>query len=127
MGADSMQIRDDRGNLGCQPDGFDPDTRESWIPMKYMNGIPYLGKASSPAPLSHEDLYRYELRPVDLVEYAEYVFWQHRQHRDPGFDVRAEYLSAGRAFLEEYASRSILAQAALIILDAQKESEDVST
>lgn len=103
--------------IGCQPDGFDPGTRESWVPRKDVNGIPYHGKVSYPEPLDHEDLYRYELRPVNLVEYAEYVFWQ---HGDPGYDIKADYLSANRALLESYAPGSILAQAALIILDAQR-------
>jgi len=113
--------------FACQPGGFDTQSREYWCPRKYVNGIPYHGKVSYPEPLSHHDLYRYELRPVNLVEYAEHVFWQ---HREPGFDLRAEYLSADRALLEEYAAwptrSSILARAALIILDAQKESENVS-
>ena len=57
--------------IGCQPDGFDPDARETWFPRKEVNGVPYFGKVSYPEPLSCEDLYRYKLRPVDLVEYAE--------------------------------------------------------
>lgn len=104
--------------IGCQPDGFDPDTREAWRPRKDVNGIPYHGEVSYPEPLSPEDLYRYELRPADLVECAEYIFWQ---HEGSGLDLRTDYLSTDRATLEIYASRSsVLAQAALIILDTPR-------
>ena len=106
--------------IGCQPGGFDPDTRESWIPMRQVDGIPYLGQVSYPEPLAPEQVWQYELRPADLVEYAEYVFWL---ERDPSFDVRADYLSAPRERLQRMARHDVLAGAALIILDAQSTQE----
>lgn len=106
----------------CQPDGFDPDTRECWRPRKDVNGISYHGKVSYQEPLSHEDLYHYDLRPVDLAEYAEYVFW--REQEIEGVDLRFDYLNTSRETLEALARRDILAQAALVILDARKESEN---
>ena len=95
----------------CQPDGFDPDTRESWRRTKYVNGVPYHGKVSYLEPLSHEDLYRYELRPVDLAEYAEYVFWQRRQETRSGVDLRFDYLNTSRETIESLAHCDPLAQA----------------
>jgi len=117
--------------IGCQPDGFDPDTREWWRPRKDVNGISYHGKVSYSEPLSPWDIYRFELRPVDLVEYAEYIFWREifwhegSQEGDQPW-LREDYLSADRALLEEHAPHDILARAALIILDAQKENENVN-
>ena len=107
--------------IGCQPKGFDPELTEYWRPRRKVNGIPYHGKASYPAPLTPEQIWQYELRPADLVEYAEFIFWE--DGRADNMDMREDYLSTPRADLENMAQFSKLAQAALIILDAQSTQE----
>jgi len=110
--------------ISCQPDGFDPDTREYWQPRRKVNEIPYHGAVSYPQPLTPKQIWQYELRPADLVEYAEFIFWEDGRADD--IAMREDYLSTDRADLENMAQFSKLAQAALIILDAQKGSDNVS-
>jgi hypothetical protein len=77
----------------------------------------YWGRMSYPRPLSHQNVHRYELRPVNRVEYAHYVFWQKDAE-----EWLERYLSTDPGILWDcvVCSGSILAQAALIILEAQE-------
>ena len=103
--------------IGCQPPGFDPDTRETWVPRRETSGSYYWGKVSYPEGLSHEEICRYNLRPVDQVEYAHHVFWEKDAE-----SWEDEYLAQDLSLLYQMIiqSGSILAQAALVILEAQK-------
>jgi len=105
--------------IGCQPDGFDPDTREYWRPRREVAGVPYHGKVSYPRLLRFERVWQYELVPADPVERAEYIFWQ-EQETEPGVDLRLEYLDTSRETLESLAKYDALARAALVILDTPR-------
>ena len=107
--------------IGCQPSGFDPDTRECWHPRRGVRGLLYHGQVSYSEPLKFEQVWRYELVPADPVENAEYAFWQ---ELDPGYDMRDDYLSTPREQLQQLARHDVLAGAALVILDAQEENKD---
>ena len=111
--------------ISCQPDGFDAESRQAWIPRRKIDGILYHGTVSYPEPMSYYQMWHYDLRAVDPVEYAEFIFWvdAHQSGRDW---LREMYLDMDRDVLEEDASHDIYAQAALIILDAQEESESAS-
>ena len=108
--------------IGCQPDGFDLYTREYWCPRKEIDGVPYHGVVSYPTPLTPEQIWQYELRPADLVEYAEFIFWE--DGRADNVDMREDYLNTDRADLESMSQFSKLAQAALTILDARSAQEE---
>ena len=62
--------------IGCQPDGFDPELTQCWRPRREVNGVPYHGVVVYVEPLLPKQIWQYELRPADLVECAEYVFWE---------------------------------------------------
>jgi hypothetical protein len=101
--------------IGCQPDGFDIDTRETWMPRRRVGDRYFLGTVSYPEPLDPEDVWQYELYPVDPVERAECTFWC---THDPS--LRQEYLDTPREDLESMAEFCGLSQAALVILKAQE-------
>ena len=103
-------------SIGCQPDGFIPDTREAWLPAREIEGRYFLGCVEYLNPLSFDDIHRYELWPTDKVEWAEYIFWLESSDW-----LRADYLSQDDETLEKYASRDIKAQAALILKQAGRE------
>jgi hypothetical protein len=65
--------------LFVQPDGFNPDTRQSWSPRKPvdtpMGKRAFLGIVEYDRPLSMDDIYRYELWPKSPVEWAKFQVW----------------------------------------------------
>jgi len=108
--------------IGCQPSGFDPDTREYWCPRKEVDGVPYHGQVSYPEPLECKQVWQYELVPADPVEHAEYIFWR-EQEIGSEIDLRFDYLNTDRETLEALAKHDALARAALVLLDALEESK----
>lgn len=60
--------------IGCQPDGFDPDTREIYVPRREvveLNGRAVWGKVDYPEPLTSGQCELYDLIPADPVERAQ--------------------------------------------------------
>jgi len=109
--------------IGCQPDGFDIDTREVWLPAREVDGRNYLGRCGWPRQLLPEDIYHYSLRPESELERAELVFW----NRDKGEVetwLKEDYMSQPDDLLEEYATehRDMKAWAALVLKRAAKEA-----
>lgn len=103
--------------IGCQPDGFNPDTRKTWLPAKQIDGRNVFGRVEYPEPLAPEQVNRYDLLPENEVELAEMVFWL---EGDSAEWLRADYLAADEKMLQDYAERDAKAWAALVIRNAQE-------
>ena len=101
--------------IGCQPDGFDPDTREMWLPAKEIDGRHFFGRVEYPEPLPMEKIWHFDLWPEDEVERAELTFY--REHEDAGW-MREHYLEQPVEFLREHADRCRFAAAALVLKEA---------
>lgn len=66
--------------LYVQPDGFDPETRESWYPGKVVKTLMggdrrFMGKVEYQEPLPPEGIREFELWPVDHLEWCKYQAW----------------------------------------------------
>ncbi len=64
--------------IGCQPDGFDPDTRKSGtIDTVTPFGIrTFWGVVEYPTALHPRQIYKYELWPADDVQFAIWKAWE---------------------------------------------------
>lgn len=63
--------------LYVQPDGFDPETRESWYPGKVVKTLMggdrrFMGKVEYQEPLPPEGIREFELWPADHLEWCKY-------------------------------------------------------
>lgn len=107
--------------IGCQPDGFVPDTMEAWYPAKSHESCPtrrFFGSVEYEEPLPFERIDHYSLYPVNLLERAEMVFWREGESADW---LRKNYLSQSVEDLRDFAYErdDEKARAALIILEAE--------
>ena len=102
--------------IGCQPDGFNLDTRETWCPAKEIDGRHFWGRVEYSLPLAFGEMHRYELLPEDELELAEYIFWL---EGDAAEWLRADYLTADEKMLQDYAEQDAKAWAALVIRQHQ--------
>jgi len=98
--------------ISCQPDGFDIDTREVWLPARKVDGRNCLGRCGWPEPLSWQDIVHYSLHPESEIERAELVFAREGEDRQW---LRENYMSQPDELLQEYADEDIKAWAALIL------------
>lgn len=107
--------------IGCQPDGFDIDSREAWLPRRDIGGIYCLGRCGWHEKLSPRDVWHYSLRPESEIERAELVFWDHKD----GFSewLREDYMSQPDEFLKEYADKGDNKAWAALVLKRQEEKE----
>ena len=100
-------------SIGCQPEGF--TNRETWLPGRQHpsgDGRYFLGLVGYPQPLPFEEVYRYELWPVDEVERAEMTFWL---EGDAAKWLLRDYLSLSVEELQQCAGTDLLAAAALVL------------
>lgn len=79
--------------IGCQPKG--EIARETWMPGRTMPGTKdrrVLGWVEYDQPLTHREIWRFELAPADLKEQAEHVFWNEGRGEDAEW-LKNDYLS----------------------------------
>ena len=104
---------------GCQPDGFDPDTREAWVPPQPVQhldhkGRCFWGRVQYPYGLLYEQIHRYELLPEDRRERANMIFEREGTSADW---LRDDYVAQPISrLLEYYEGGDPKAWAALVIL-----------
>jgi len=96
--------------IGCQPGGFDPDTRETYLPGRYVKGRHVLGKVEYPKRLPAEEVHRYDLFPADVRERAELVL-----ARETCQAIKDEYLQTDNDRLVEFKDNDVLAWAVLVL------------
>lgn len=106
--------------IGCQPEGFDIDSREVWMPSRKINGRNCLGRCGWEHPLEPRDIFHYSLRPESELERAELTFWDRDKNETIAW-LRGNYLRQPIEKLQRYAEEhhDVKAWAALIILKAK--------
>ena len=109
-------------SIATHPDGA--TETEAWTPRrKYTHPVfgeqEYLGIVTYATPLDPEQLWKYELLPVDPVEWAEYEWWEENYSDLPDGQLQKRYQSFSRTDLEALAEDgNMKAKATLILLDA---------
>jgi hypothetical protein len=67
-------------NVACQPDDF--VDRNAWLPMQDTpDGWPAFGWVDYARKLRCEEIWKWEFRPANPEELAEYLVWREREGR----------------------------------------------
>jgi len=70
--------------------------RQVWFPSRPMPGQVdrrVLGWVEYPEPLTHEQIWKWELAPADMGEQAEHVFWLDGRYDDDPEWLKKDYLA----------------------------------
>ncbi len=128
--------RNSRGpGYGHQPDGFDPDSRQSGRAKRETPvGLrTFYGSVEYPKPLTMEQIYKFELWAANPVQWAKYTAWDHSRTRNGKslwlFESYTEALADPRKakLIEnevETVVCKILLEAGISIADLEKEFAD---
>lgn len=105
----------DRGN-GCEPEIVE----DHYPPKVGPDGRYHYATVQYPSPLSFDLIWSFELRPVDKVEAAHYLFWDvSKRNAIYAAENEKRWLAHDRHLLSAMRERDSLAEAALVILEAQ--------
>lgn len=128
--------RNARGpGYGHQPDGFNPDTRESSCAKREtpIGDLLFYGSVEYPTPITMEQVWKFDLWAVNPVQWAKFFAWNYRRQSVNKslwiFESYTEALSdPNQALLIEGEIETmvckILLEAGITIADLKKEFEN---